>query len=190
ESWHYDSAFLLEEILELQVIYTHTRGKRDLADPLVPDGALLGSEDVLKIARTLLKNVAPYHLEDFQDIIDREMRFKLLASVLDLSRTSGGLSPAQADYHRIKKTLNDQLEDTLRARSAAEKEGHTVQNLGNDDLFIRDALQYLADTPRDVGSSSPLFDAIARIFFAVEDQVRINPREIDVDWDLILSPTR
>ncbi|KAL8903943.1 MAG: hypothetical protein Q9207_003590 [Kuettlingeria erythrocarpa] len=174
ESWHYHSAFLLEEMLELQLIYTHTRGKRDLADPLVPDGALLGSEDVLEIARTLLLNVPPYHLKDFQDIIDREMRFKLLASVLHLSRSSGGLSSAQADYHRIKKALNGQLEDTLRARSAAEREGHTVQNLGNDDLFIRDALQSFVDTPRDIRSSSPLFDAIARIFFAVEGQYDID----------------
>lgn len=78
ESWHYDSAFLLEEILELQMIYTHSRGKQNIAAPLVPDGALLGSDDVLKIARILSSNVRPYHLEDFRDIIDREMRFKVV----------------------------------------------------------------------------------------------------------------
>lgn len=78
QSWHYDSAFLLEEILQLQMIYNHIRGKQDTADPLVPDGALLGLEDVLKIARTLSSNVRSYRLEDFRDIIDREMRFKVV----------------------------------------------------------------------------------------------------------------
>ncbi|KAL8751014.1 MAG: hypothetical protein Q9184_006214 [Pyrenodesmia sp. 2 TL-2023] len=174
QSWHYDVAFLLQEILQLQIIYHHCRGKQDIADPLVPDAALLGSEHVLKIALTLASNVGPYHLEDFRDIIDREMRFKLLASALLLSRMSGDLSPAQADYHRIKRALVDQLEDTLKAQAAAKREGHTIQSLGNDDLFVHHALESLAETPRDVGSSALLFNAVARIFFTVDGQYNID----------------
>ncbi|KAL8915996.1 MAG: hypothetical protein Q9208_008750 [Pyrenodesmia sp. 3 TL-2023] len=99
---------------------------------------------------------------------------QLLASALLLSRMSGSLSPAQADYHRIKRALVDQLEDTLKAQAAARKEGHTIQSLGNDDLFIHHALESLAETPRDVGASAPLFDALARIFFAVGGQYNID----------------
>lgn len=110
---------------------------------------------------------------------------QLLASALLLSRMSGSLSPAQADYHRIKRALAEQLEDTLKAQAAAKKEGHTIQSLGNDDLFIHHALESLAETPRDVGSSAPLFDAIARIFFAVEGQVRFHPIQVNFGRNLI-----
>lgn len=78
KSWHSDSAFLLEMILELQVVYRDCQSNDHTGSPLVPEGALLESEDVLSIARTLSLNVTAYCPESYEDVINREMRFKVV----------------------------------------------------------------------------------------------------------------
>lgn len=78
ESWHHHSAFLLQEMLDLQILYRNCQTYENLGHSLVPEGALLKSEDVLAIARTVSLSVTANHLETFEDLIIRETRFKVL----------------------------------------------------------------------------------------------------------------
>ena len=53
EFWDYGCAFLLDEILELQVIYRDYLGNATSTGSALGDSALLGSEDTTRIIRTL-----------------------------------------------------------------------------------------------------------------------------------------
>ena len=78
EFWDYGCAFLLDEILELQVIYRDYLGNATSTGSALGDSALLRSEDTARIIRTLsLINLA-YRPDSYHILLSRELQFKVL----------------------------------------------------------------------------------------------------------------
>ena len=82
EFWDYGCAFLLDEILELQVIYRDYLGNATSTGSALGDSALLGIEDTTRIIQTLsLINLA-YRPDSYHVLLSRELKFKVLFSCL------------------------------------------------------------------------------------------------------------
>ena len=82
EFWDYGCAFLLDEILELQVIYRDYLGNATSTGSTLGDSALLGFEDTTRIIRTLsLINLA-YRPDSYHVLLSRELKFKVPFSCL------------------------------------------------------------------------------------------------------------
>lgn len=76
--WDYGCAFLLDEILELQVIYRDYLGNATSTGTELGDSALLRSEDTIRVIRTLsLINLA-YRPDSYHVLLSRELQFKVL----------------------------------------------------------------------------------------------------------------
>ncbi|KAL8838648.1 MAG: hypothetical protein Q9170_002056 [Blastenia crenularia] len=178
ESWHHHSAFLLQEILDMQILYRNCQTHEDIGPSLVREGALLHPKDVLSIARTVSLCVTANHLENFDDFIIREMRLKLLASALFLSRMLGALSIENADYHWIRQDLITQMENSLRDRSAAGKAEDIMHSFGSYNLFIRYALVALEELPPDSDANDLLSGVVAKIFLGIEHQDEFDLAEL------------
>lgn len=99
ESWDYGCAFLLDEILELQVIYRDYLGKATSTGSALGDSALLSSEDATRITRVLSFVNLAYRPDSFDVLISRELQFK----VLSFCRSDGvtGKSFAVTDKHAL-----------------------------------------------------------------------------------------
>ena len=76
-SWHYQSAFLIEEILELQIIYRDYLGCSNVTQSVVAGNMLLEPDHVMRITRFMSRNIMAYNPDNFEDIIGRELQFKV-----------------------------------------------------------------------------------------------------------------
>ena len=103
----------------------------------------------------------------------------MLASSLWLLRLLGLISPLHAEYYWIKKELVGQLNDALKGRALAKKGGSITQNLGDDDLFIRYALESVSETASKGKVGTPEFVGIASIFFETDSPVCVSPRRLE-----------
>lgn len=89
DAWDYDSAFLLEEILEFQIIYKEYQEAN--VGPVaffLGDGALLTSADVMGIARTVSTNLIKYQINDIYQLVGRELQMKVFSPNGYLRRVS------------------------------------------------------------------------------------------------------
>ena len=76
-SWDYDSAFLLGEILKLQIIYRDYLGDVTSTGSALGDSALLRSDEVERVIRTLSSTVVAYRPGIFDNLLSREVQFKV-----------------------------------------------------------------------------------------------------------------
>ncbi|KAL8726861.1 MAG: hypothetical protein Q9181_005904 [Wetmoreana brouardii] len=176
ESWDYDCAFLLEEILKLQIIYRDYLGDVGSTGSALGDGALMLPDDVRRVTRVLSLNVVDYRPDIFDNLISRELQFKVLSvcfgkqKVLALSLILGHLlgivSASETLYDKLRKGLVKQLEDTSKIRTAAAKDTEkTVHSFGQEDIYIRWALDSLSRPSYDHDLRMPLFKGIATVLF-------------------------
>lgn len=79
ESWDYGCAFLLEEILKLQIIYRDYLGDVDSTGSALGDGALMMPDDVRRVTRVLSLDFVDYRPDVLDSLISRELQFKVLS---------------------------------------------------------------------------------------------------------------
>ena len=78
-SWDFHCAFLLDEILELQLIYRDYLGKSTSTGSPLGDSALLRSDDIRRVVRVLSSVDLLGRPDSFDKLISRELQFKVLS---------------------------------------------------------------------------------------------------------------
>lgn len=99
--------------------------------------------------------------------------FQILALSLILSRSLGILSYSDALSDELQKTLVEQLKVASQIRPSTAEDGEkTGYSLGQDSLYVRWALDSLAEPSGKHDSQRPLYEGIATLFFIVDPPVR------------------
>ena len=78
EKWRYSVVFLLEKIVELQIIYREYQGA-DLKSsaPFRDGGALLAPQQVMRITQIFSSDFVAHRPENTDDLVNRDLQFKV-----------------------------------------------------------------------------------------------------------------
>ncbi|KAI9674016.1 MAG: hypothetical protein M1829_003859 [Trizodia sp. TS-e1964] len=164
DEWNPELAFMLERILQMQVIYLEQSlaAQAHQSPEIVDRSARLSHREVLQIVEKFASNMVQYQSNNNDAALDREAQFRVLAAALSILPLLSVTNLTQDLYRDLRKQLVRRNEEVLKDLCISTGQMSGFSNAG---LLIRWSLDSLCDTPSELDRNITIFQCIVSIIF-------------------------